>query len=421
MSTLGKRTTNKEEILPPVKIDPLWRNRDYLLLWTGQTISNVGSSVSALAFPLLVLLVTHSAAQAGLVGALNALPRVFFTLLAGVMIDRWDRKRVMLTCDFCRALSLASIPIAAALGHLTVLQLYVTAIIEGSLVIFSSLAHTASLPQVVSKEHLPAAIGQTEVTEGVTTLCGPSLGGLLFTLGSMLPFLVDAISYAVSILTLLLIHTPFQKERLPAQRKIRVEIVEGFVWLWRQPFLRDMTLLSGASALGVAGGTLIVILLAQQQHASAAIIGLIFAAGGVGAIIGSLVAPLVQKRFTVGQSILLVRWIFCVLLLLYVFKPSVLVLGLIEFGFGVADPFEDVPFFSYRHALIPDELKGRVISVCRLFPGIIRSLGLALTGVLIQQMGVMAAILFSFGIWLVMTIAITFNKHIRKAGRLAEL
>ncbi|MFL5666924.1 MAG: hypothetical protein ACJ8BW_37100, partial [Ktedonobacteraceae bacterium] len=180
-------------------------------------------------------------------------------------------------------------------------------------------------------------------------------------------------------------------------------------------------LLSGASALGVAGGTLIVILLAQQQHASAAIIGLIFAAGGVGAIIGSLVAPLVQKRVTVGQSILLVRWIFCVLLLLYVFKPSVLVLGLIEFGFGVADPFEDVPFFSYRHALIPDELKGRVISVCRLFPGIIRSLGLALTGVLIQQMGVMAAILFSFGIWLVMTIAITFNKHIRKAGRLAEL
>lgn len=78
MSTLGKRTTNKEEILPPVKIVPLWRNRDYLLLWTGQTISNVGSSVSALAFPLLVLLVTHSAAQAGLVGALNALPRVFF-------------------------------------------------------------------------------------------------------------------------------------------------------------------------------------------------------------------------------------------------------------------------------------------------------------------------------------------------------
>src|ERR1700738_1446661 len=153
MSTPGKRTTNKEEILPQVKVVPLWRNRDYLLLWTGQTISDVGSSISALAFPLLVLLVTHSAAQAGIVGALNALPRVFFTLLAGVMIDRWDRKRVMLSCDFCRALSLASIPIAVALGHLTLLQLYVTALVEGSLVIFSSLAHTASLPQVVSKEH----------------------------------------------------------------------------------------------------------------------------------------------------------------------------------------------------------------------------------------------------------------------------
>src|SRR5260370_971626 len=71
MSTLGKRTTNKEEILPQVKVVPLWRNRDYLLLWTGQTISNVGTSISALAFPLLVLLLTHSAAQAGIVGALG--------------------------------------------------------------------------------------------------------------------------------------------------------------------------------------------------------------------------------------------------------------------------------------------------------------------------------------------------------------
>src|SRR5437588_7690938 len=105
MSIPGKRAMNKEETLSPAKVVPLWRNRDYLLLWTGQTISNVGSSVSALAFPLLVLLVTPSAAQAGIVGALNALPRVFFTLLAGLLLDRWHRKRVMLSCDFGRALS----------------------------------------------------------------------------------------------------------------------------------------------------------------------------------------------------------------------------------------------------------------------------------------------------------------------------
>src|SRR5215475_7427112 len=98
----------------------LWRNRDYLLLWGGQAFSDIGGAVSELAFPLLVLSATHSPAQAGFVGALRALPAPLFSLLAGVLVDRWNRKRVMLVCEVGRALSLASIPVAYALGHLTI-------------------------------------------------------------------------------------------------------------------------------------------------------------------------------------------------------------------------------------------------------------------------------------------------------------
>jgi MFS family permease len=397
------------------KKSSIWRNRDYLLLWSGQSISDIGSSISTLAFPLLVLYLTHSPAQAGFVGAANALPRVVVTLLAGVLVDRWDRKRLMLCCDIGRAISLASIPIAASFGHLTMTQLYIAALIEGTLVVFSDLAETTCLPQVVSAEQLSAAVAQTEVTEGTTTLFGPPLSGLLFTISAMLPFLADAISYAVSIFTLLLIRTPFQQDRHKNERKLHTEIIEGFVWLWHQPFIRNMTLLSGFSALALPGTGLIIIVLAQQQHATSAIIGLIFATDGLGAILGSLLASRLQKRITVGQSIILCRWIFAILMPLYAIAPNSLALAAIGFGIGVADPIEDVPYFSHRLALIPDALKGRVISVCRLFSGTVRPLGLALTGILIQQFGPIRAILVLSLLWAIITLVMTLDSHIRKA------
>jgi MFS family permease len=397
------------------KTTSIWRNRDYLLLWSGQSISDIGSSISTLAFPLLVLYLTHSPAQAGLVAATNTLPRVVVTLLAGMLVDRVDRKRLMLACDIGRAISLASIPIAAALGHLSIAQIYIAALIEGTLVIFSDLAETTCLPQVVSQEQLPAAVAQTEVTEGTTTLFGPPLSGLLFTISAMLPFLADALSYAVSIITLLLIRIPFQQERSKTKRRLRTEIMEGFAWLWHQPFIRNMTLLSSLSALSLPGTELIVIVIAQQQHATTAIIGLIFAAGGVGSILGSLLASRLQKRITVGHSIMLCRWIFAILLPLYAIAPNPLALAAIEFGFGAADPIEDVPYFSHRLALIPDELKGRVISVCRLCSGTIRPLGLALTGILIQQYGPIHAVLVLALLRAVITVAMTLDSRIREA------
>ena len=198
----------------------LWRNRDYMLLWSGQALSDIGGAVSELAFPLLVLTVTHSPAQAGFIAALRALPATLFSLFAGVLVDRWDRKRVMLVCDTGRALSLASIPIAFALGHLTVWQLYITAFLEGTLMIVFTLAKTAALSQVVTPVQLTTAVAQEEFVEGTTALFGPPLAGVLYTLGTMLPFITDAISYIISIVTMLLIGTPFQRERIATRRRV---------------------------------------------------------------------------------------------------------------------------------------------------------------------------------------------------------
>jgi MFS family permease len=415
MPSSQDRSARERQLLASGQPKSLWRNQDYLLLWSGQALSDIGGAISELAFPLLVLAVTHSPAQAGFVGALRALPTTLFSLPAGVLVDRWDRKRVMLACDAGRALSLASIPVAYALGHLTIWQFALTAFLEGTLLVVFRLAKTTAVSQVVTQEQLTTAVAQEEFVEGTTSLFGPALSGALYTLGAMFPFLADAISYLISIITLALIRTPFQRKRAPlTRRNLWAEIAEGVRWVWQQPFLLTMTFLMGAGAFVLAGNALIVIILAQRFQASAAVIGLIFAVGGVGSILGALLAPRLERRLTVGHSILVCRWYRVLSWPVYALFPFPWVLGALEFGDGFMDPIEDVPYFSHRLKLIPDELKGRVLSVCRLVPGTMRPLGLALTGILIQQVGIFPTIWLAWAWLLVTTAIVTILPHVRR-------
>jgi MFS family permease len=192
----------------------LWRNRDFLLLWNGQLVSAIGSQVSLLAFPLLVLAITHSPAQAGLVGAAHSLPFAILCLPAGALVDRWDRKRVMLLCDGGRVLALGSIPLALWLGRLSFLQLCLVALIEGTLFTFFSLAEAACPPRVVPKEQLPAATAQNQAIDSTAWLFGPLLGGMLYGLGRAVPFLMDAVSYLCSVLSLFFMRAKFQESSI---------------------------------------------------------------------------------------------------------------------------------------------------------------------------------------------------------------
>ena len=398
----------------------LWKNRDYMLLWSGQVVSSIGAQVTQLAFPLLILSLTGSPAQAGFAGALRALPYLLFSLPAGALIDRWDRKRVMIFCDIGRALSMASIPVAFALHQLTVLQLFIVSAIEGTLFVFFNIAEAACLPRVVPKEQLPAATAQNMATDGINTLIGPPLGGALFALGNVLPFLADAISYTASVISLFFIKTNFQEKRVTAQRKLWIEIGEGLSWLWHHPLIRFMALLTGGYNLISAGDTLIIIVLAQGMRASSFTIGLIFAIGGIGAILGAVIATAIQKRFSFGQSIIGTSWIFALVMPFYIIAPNPIVLGVLTAITFIAGPVYNVVQFSYRSALIPDELQGRVNSVFRLIAFGGQPLGLALTGLLIQYLGVVQTILIDTIIMILLALAATANTHVRNAKPLSN-
>ena len=415
---MSSRRASRKRVQLPTSARPrsLWHSRDYLLLWSGQALSDIGGAVSDLAFPLLVLALTHSPAQAGLVSAVRALPAILVGLPAGVLVDHWDRRRLMLVSDLVRGLSLAAVAIAYALGVLAVWQLVLVALVEGSLGRVFDLAKTASVPQLVEPSQVAAAIAQDEVVEGTTSLIGPSLSGVLFTLGAALPFIVDALSYGISLITLGLIRTPFQGEpqRALTRRRFWSEIAEGVRWVWRQPFILTMTLMMGAGALVMPGATLTVILLAERHGASAAVIGLIFTCFGVGALLGSLLVAHLRRRLSVGQSILVSRWYFVMSWPLYALAPIPVVLAALQLGSGVVEPIEDVAYFSRRLELIPDELRGRVISACRLAPGVTRPIGLALTGVALQRWGVLPTVWLQWCWLLACTSFITVLPSVRR-------
>jgi MFS family permease len=403
------------DITPTSRPRSLWRNRDYLLLWSGQIISSVGTQASQLAFPLLILALTKSPAQAGIAGALRVLPYIIFSLPAGALVDRWDRKRVMILCDIGRGLCLASIPLALAFGHLTVMQLYIVSMIEGTLFVFFNIAEVACLPHVVPKEQLPSATAQNIATNSTSSLLGPPLGGLLYSLGRAFPFLVDAISYAISVISLFFIQTKFQERRQVAPRKLWLSIQEGFTWLWRQPLIIFIAWSGMTVHLVGSGLILTIIVLAQRQQASSLSIGLLLACSGFGSIIGAFIGPFFQKRFRFGQVIIATECFWIVLWPLYAIAPNPFWLGVISIAMFMSDTIYDIMQFSYRLSLIPDELQGRINSIFRLIAFAGDPIGLTLAGILLQVIGPLGTVLLLWPILIVLAIVTALNTHVRNA------
>ena len=413
MPTAHSDTSNTNTFIQQPKAVPLRRNRDYWLMLSGQGISSIGTQVSQLAFPLLILALTHSPALAGIMSALRGLPYALFCLPAGALADRWNRKRVMIFSDLGRALALGSIPVALALGHLTLIQLYFVSFIEGTLFVFFQMAESSALPHIVSKEQLTAATGQNEVLFSSAIMIGPSIGGVLYGLSNMLPFLSDTISYLFSVLSLCFIKVPFQHERVVVKQKLWVEVREGLAWLWHNPLIRFLAILTCGLTAPCAGYSLILIVIAQRQHATAFTIGLIFAAGGLGSIVGAMLASPLERRFGFSRVIIGATWFWAISWLFYALAPNPLILGIINaIGYAVV-PIYMVVQYSYRLARIPDHLQGRVNSVFRLIAFGSQPIGLTVTGILLQTVGPVPTILILFIPQIALTIATTLNKHVR--------
>ncbi len=401
---------------PGPRLPSVWRNRDFRLLWSGQIVSALGSQASGLAFPLLLLSITHSAAETGLLIAVRDLPNIVLPLPVGVLVDRWDRKKLMILAELGRGVALGSIPVALATGHLSLLQLAAVTLVEGAMQNVFGLAGSASLLQVVTEEELGDAIALGSIVGSASRLLGPSIGGLLFSISRTLPFLVDAVSYVASALSLFFIRPHFQQSREAARRDFWGEIREGVSWLWHHPVLRFLAFLMAGLNFFSFGYQLILIVRAQELHASAFEIGLLFAMGGVGGILGSLAASYLQRRFPFGTLMVLATWGWALTWILYALAPN---LATLFAAYIIGAPIVTIFLViqsSYQLRLIPDELRGRVNSVFLLVTVGLEPLSIILTGVLLQAFGGVATILMVFVPQVILAALAMLNPHLRCSG-----
>ncbi|HEY2627861.1 MAG TPA: MFS transporter, partial [Usitatibacter sp.] len=350
---------------------------------------------------------------------LRFIPYLVFSLPVGALIDRWDRKAVMIRCDVGRAVAIASIPIAMALDALTLWQIYAVSLVEGSLFVFFNIAEVAALPRVVAREQLPQASAWNEAGFGTANIIGPSFGTVLYeAFGRAVPFVSNVVTYVVSAIALVRIKVPFHTQREAVEHDLKKEVAEGLRWMWDNPLIRYMALLTGGLNLINAATPLIMIVLAKQMGASDGEIGVVFSAAGIGGIAGSLVGGHIQRRFTFGQVIVAVIWLEAICFPFYVVVPSYFLLSAVAGVSAFIGPVYNVVQFSYRLSIIPDRLQGRVNSVFRLLAFGFMPVGAALSGLLIERLGATVAVLCLSGWLALLAIVTTFNSHVRNAAPL---
>jgi MFS family permease len=327
----------------------------------------------------------------------------------------------MLAADVIKMLAVTSLVVALALDRLAFAQIAIVAFLEGTAAVFFSPAASGALRSVVPAGQLPAAAGAEQARLAAVHLAGPPLGGALFGLGRLVPFLADAISYVFSLASILAIRTPFQEERALDTAGLRAQIAEGVRFLWRQPFLRTTALIFAFSNVTIPALMLAVVVIAKRQGLTSGQVGALVAAFGACMLGGSLIAGYVRRRLSMRAILLAELW-SATASVAFVLRPSayVLMAGLLPQAFLI--PVTDTVLTAYRMLATPDRLLGRTLSVTRNIAMIVASLGPLLAGFLLgwvsarTTVGIFAAVGLSLALWG------TLSPSIRQAPKsLAEI
>jgi MFS family permease len=291
----------------------LWRHRDFLLLWGGQTVSQVGSQVTILALPLVaIVLLKATTLQVGLLSTATTCAYLLVALPAGVVADRVSKRRVMLSCDLASVVVIGSVPVARAAGVLTLGQLYAVALAASALSAFFLVAYTSYLPSLLERGQLVDGNGKLATTQSIAQVAGPGLGALLVGLaGAAGAMAADAISFAAAAGCLALIRS---RERAAAggagdggtggaragqerRERFGVQLREGLSYVLREPILRKSAAWSGtANFFVIMVDTLGPLFLIRTLHVRPAYVGLLLALGACGGVAGGLASRPLTRR-----------------------------------------------------------------------------------------------------------------------------
>jgi MFS family permease len=352
-------------------IRSLWRHPDFLKLWAGQTISQLGSQISLLAIPLTAVVVLGANAfQAGLLGTFEFLPFLLVGLPAGVWVDRMARRPVLIVADVGRCVALASIPVASGLHSLHMAQLYAVSFVVGVLTVFFDVAYQSYLPSLVERDQLVDGNGKLEFSRATAEIAGPGLGGALVGLvGAATAVAADAVSYVASVFSLLLIRRAEEVTPRESRAGMREELAEGVRYVWRHRLLRPIALCTGiGNYFGNMGMAVMILFAVRELGLSAGLIGLWFSLGSLGAPVGAAMSARIARRIGAGWTIIFSAVLFTSASIFPPLAtrgfsmPLLIISGLLGSTFGVMYNITQV---SLRQAITPRRMQGRMNATMR--------------------------------------------------------
>lgn len=399
----------------------LARNHDFTALWIGQTVSEIGSRMTLFVFPLVAYLLTGSALLAAATEAVHLLGLAGALLPAGVLADRYDRRRIMRLASGTGVLSYGSLAVAGIAGSLTMPHLLVVALLTGIGAGMFMPAEISAVRTVVTAEELPTALSQNQARLHVAALVSAPLGGVLFAIARWLPFAFDAVTFAVSWLMLGRLRTDLSPARYtgPRRRPVR-ELGAGVRFVWARPFFRVLMVWSALSNLAVNALFFAAVLRLIEGGFDAWHIGLVEAVAGLAGIIGAVVAPWLIERTPTGRMTVVIAWSFLPLVVPMALWNEPLVVAA-ALGLGMLlNPAGNAGISSYRIAITPPELVGRVQSTAQFASISAMPFAPLLAGLLLTAVGGPATILALGALTALVACIPTLSRSVRSVPRPAE-
>lgn len=360
-------------------------------LLTSSGLSNLADGVFKLALPLVAIRYTQEPVLIAGLSLVSSLPWLLFALQAGALADRLDRRKIMLTANIARAILLAAVAVAVAMGLESIWVLYAVALCTGTAETLYDTSAQSILPQIVSRSELSRANGRLFAAEMTANqFIGPPLGGLLVAAGAVIAFAVPAGLWIASVGMLFLVRGTFRVSR-DGPASMRSEIMVGLRFLWRNRVLRTLAFMTGLFNLASSAVFAIIVLYAagptSAMKLTDAQVGILFISTAVGGLLGSFLAERIERA--IGRSLSLVFGIIggSVILLIPAFTTNPFIVGAGFFVGGLCIVLWNVVSVSLRQTITPDRLLGRVNSGYRLLAWGTMPLGAALGGVLGQFLG----------------------------------
>ena len=352
----------------------LWHHRDFRRLWAAETISQFGTQIDDLALGLVAIVVLDASAfEVAVYGTVNFLPFILFTLPAGVWVDRLPRKPILVIGDLGRFVALATIPVAYIADVLTLWQLYVVAFLTGVFTVFFDVAYQSYLPSLVDRDQISEGNSKLEISRSTAQLSGPGLGGVLVELITA-PYavLADAFSFLASGALLLRIRKREERPAAPAadaRPKLWPELKEGLRFVLGNPNLRAQAGCTATSNLFFSVTfSIFLVFLVREVELSAGVIGVMFSVGSVGSLLAAFTTTRISKRLGIGPTTILATFLNLPAMLLIALAPVAyaipfIVAGSVILGFVIV--LYNITQVSYRQAICPPRLQGRMNSVMR--------------------------------------------------------